>query len=142
MTSIKEFITFLKGEGIYSLSKTEEDLKKISFDQIAKWNGLKLSFSHFLTTLYFEMLNFRIGLEHEIKKTRSKAGKVLLSDLEKDLNLVLALREEILSTGSFTNRELFILVQRKFLLKIKDLRKIMQDYMEDIQTFEQGLLTN
>lgn len=142
MTSIQEFRKYLKREGLYSLAKTEEALKKISFEQIAKWNGLKLSFSHFLNTLYFEMLNFKVELEQEIKKTGSKTGKVLLSDLEKDMNLVLALREEVLATGSFTNRELFALTQRKFLLKIKNLRKVLQDYVEDLQPFEQGLLMN
>ena len=136
MTSIQEFRKYLKEEGISSLSKAEASLKSISLNQIAKWEGLKLSLSHFLNTLYFEMLDFETWLEQEIKKTRPKAGKVLIGDLRKDMDIILALREEVLATGSFT-----MLTRQKFLLKIENLRKVLQDYAEDLETFEQKLMS-
>src|SRR3989344_7297083 len=141
MTSIQEFRKYLKEEGISSLSKAEASLKSISLNQIAKWEGLKLSLSHFLNTLYFEMLDFETWLEQEIKKTRPKAGKVLIGDLRKDMDIILALREEVLATVSFTNQEQFVLTRQKFLLKIENLRKVLQDYAEDLETFEQKLMS-
>ena len=141
MTSIQEFRKYLQEEGIPSLSKVGDDLKSVSLNQIAKWDGLKLSLSHFLNTLYFEMLDFETWLEQEMRKTRSKAGKVLIGDLKKDMDIILALQEEVLATGSFTNKELFALTRQKFLLKIENLRKVMQDYAEDLETFEQKLMS-
>ena len=149
MTSVREFRKYLKETSIYSLSRMEEDLKKINPEEkdpqkfrheIARWQGLKLALSHFLNTLYFEMLNFKIGLEHEMKKTKSKGGRVILIDLEKKMNQILAFREEVLATGSFTNRELFGLNQQNFLLKMGNLRKVLRDYLEELQPFEKSLL--
>ncbi|MDO8510643.1 MAG: hypothetical protein Q7S55_00600 [Nanoarchaeota archaeon] len=141
MTSIQEFIKYLRTAGLYSLSKAEASLKSLSIRQVAEWNGLKLSLSHFLNTLYYEMFDCKIGLEQEIKKTGSKAGKVLIGDLKKDMGIVLALREEVLATGSFTNQELFELTRKKFLLKIKNLREVLKDYLEELEIFEQKLMS-
>ena len=151
MTSIKEFRKYLKATGIYSLSKMADDFKKINPEEKdpqkfryekARWQGLNLALSNFLNTLYFEMLDFKIGLEQEVKKTKWEGGKVILNDLHTKMDLVLALREEVLATGSFTNRELFSLNQQKFLLKIINLRKVLRNYLEELQPFEQSLLMN
>ncbi|MEK6809121.1 MAG: hypothetical protein AABY40_00445 [Nanoarchaeota archaeon] len=151
MTSIKEFRKYLKATGIYSLSKMADDFKKINPEEKdpqkfryekARWQGLNLALSNFLNTLYFEMLDFKIGLEQEVKKTKWEGGKVILNDLQTKMDLVLALREEVLATGSFTNRELFSLNQQKFLLKIINLRKVLRNYLEELQPFEQSLLMN
>lgn len=145
MTSVQELRIYLQQEGIPLLSKAEQDLRRISFNQLAQWEGLKLSLSHFLNTLYFEMVNCMLELEEELEKIRSGTGKTLLDDLKKDSEMVLGLREEVLTTGNYTNKELFALlqqrVQQEWIVKIEKLRKALQDYAEELEAFEQEFVS-
>ena len=144
MTTIKKFRVYLKDVAILSLIRAEKDFRNIPVNQLTinrKWVGFKLSLVHFLNTLYLEMEAFKIGIESEIKRSRLKAGKVLVEDLQKDMELISTLRKEVWTTGdSFTNRELFVSMQQKLLPQIISLRKALEDYVGDLHTFEQGLL--
>jgi|SRR3989338_5538178 len=139
MTSIHEFSIFLRNEGELTLRKMEISLAEITFSEVAKWDGIKLSLSHFLNNLYFEMLDFMTWLEQEFKYVQSKNVKALISDLKKDMEMVLHLREEVITTGSFTRPDLFALVRQQLIQKIQDLRKALQDYVHELKVLEKEL---
>ena len=137
MTSIQQFRRNLRKVGIPTLTKAEEDLRSITFNQMDKLGRLKLSLSHFLNTLYYEMLDFETWLEQETRKIESKAVRLLIIDLKQDMGLTLALREEVLALETTVNfRQLLISRMRRLLTKIVSLRKILEKYLEDLEMFE------
>jgi len=139
MTSIHDFSIYLRNEGELTLRKMEISLRGLTVTEVSKWEGVKLSLSHFLNNLYFEMLDFMTWLEQEFKYVQSKMVKALISDLKKDLEMVLHLREEVITTGSFTRQDLFLLIRQQLLQKIQDLRKALQDYVHELEVLEKEL---
>ncbi|HLD78924.1 MAG TPA: hypothetical protein VJA18_00015 [Candidatus Nanoarchaeia archaeon] len=139
MTSIHDFSIYLRNEGELTLRKMEISLRGLTVTEVSKWEGVKLSLSHFLNNLYFEMLDFMTWLEQEFKYVQSKMVKALISDLKKDLEMVLHLREEVITTGSFTRQDLFLLIRQQLLQKIQNLRKALQDYVHELEVLEKEL---
>ena len=139
MTSIHDFSIYLRNEGELTLRKMEISLRGLTVTEVSKWEGVKLSLSHFLNNLYFEMLDFMTWLEQEFKYVQSKMVKALISDLKKDLERVLHLREEVITTGSFTRQDLFLLIRQQLLQKIQNLRKALQDYVHELEVLEKEL---
>ena len=139
MTSIHDFSIYLRNEGELTLRKMEISLRGLTVTEVSKWEGVKLSLSHFLNNLYFEMLDFMTWLEQEFKYVQSKMVKALISDLKKDMEMVLHLREEVITTGSFTRQDLFLLIRQQLLQKIQNLRKALQDYVHELEVLEKEL---
>ncbi len=146
MTSIEEFRDYLRTEAVHFLHEIESNLKKMPFPLTSKWEDFKFISGQNLNNLYFEMLDFTTWLEQELKQVKSKNAKELLSGLQKDAELVLDIRQDILSTGSaFTNKELFMLVQerlrRKLLPLINLLLEMVEKYANQLKVLEQELLS-
>ena len=139
MTSIHKFSVFLRNEGELTSRKMEISLRGLTVTEVSKWEGIKLSLSNFLNNLYFEMLDFMTWLEQEFRYVQSKMVKALISDLKKDLEMVLHLREEVITTGSFTRQDLFLLIRQQLLQKIQNLRKALQDYVHELEVLEKEL---
>ena len=139
MTSIHDFSIYLRNEGELTLRKMEISLRGLTVTEVSKWEGIKLSLSNFLNNLYFEMLDFMTWLEQEFRYVQSKMVKALISDLKKDLEMVLHLREEVITTGSFTRQDLFLLIRQQLLQKIQNLRKALQDYVHELEVLEKEL---
>ena len=139
MASIKEFRDYLHTEGLRSLYETEANLKRLSSSK--RWEDLKFISGQGLNTLYFEMLDFITWLEQEQKEIRSKTVKEFLNILRKDSEMVLDVRQEVLSTGSsFRNDELFRLALQRLLGLLHKVIKTVEKYEEDLLVLEQELL--
>ena len=138
MVSIYKFRAYLNGVAIIYLISVEKDLVRIPLAENfihRKWEAIKFSLLRFLNTLYLEMQAFSKSMSS--RNSKSQIRKVLIDDLNKDIRLILNLKREILATKVYVNnKESFVLVQRMWLPKIVNLRKVLQDYANDLEMYE------
>ena len=141
MTSIEEFRDYLRTEAVHFLHEIETNLKKIPFPPSEKWDDFKFVSGQNLNNLYFEMIDFITWLEQELKQVKSKNAKELLGDLQKDAEMVMDVRQDILGIGSdFTNKERFMLIQQRLLRLINRLLELIEKYANQLKMLEQELL--
>lgn len=138
MTSIEEFRDYLRTEAVHFLHEIETNLKKMPFPPPSgRWENFRFASGQNLNNLYFEMIDFITWLEQELKQVKSKNAKELLSNLQKDAELVLDVRQEILSIGSdFTNKDLFMLIQQRPLRLINGLLELIEKYANQLKMLE------
>ncbi len=142
VTSIEEFRDYLRTEAVRFLHEIELNLKKMPFPPPPeRWDNFKFVSGQNLNNLYFEMIDFITWLERELKQVKSKNAKELLNDLQKDAELVMDVRQEILGIGSaFTNKELFMLNQQRLLRLINRVLEFIERYANPLKVFESELL--